>query len=152
MVTESGPREFHERLLAPLHADTCYTSCPDCLRSYSNLAYHSLLDWRLAVDMARLALDSAAPITLSSPLWSQVANMAALTLAGARLGFQQTVFAGIPAIANDREAIILTHPLWVPDHTRLAPELQSACDEAEQTHGLQVDQLISVFEALRRPI
>ena len=152
MVTEPGPREFHERLSAPLHADACYTSCPDCLRSYSNLAYHSLLDWRLAVDMARLALDSSAPITLSSPLWSQVADTAALTLASARPGFQQTGFAGIPAIANDREAIILTHPLWVPDRTGLAPELQSACDEAEQTYGLQIDRLISVFEALRRPI
>ena len=152
MVTEPGPREFHERLSAPLHADACYTSCPDCLRSYSNLAYHSLLDWRLAVDMARLALDSSVPITLSSPLWLQVANTAALTLASARPGFQQTAFAGIPGIANEREAIILTHPLWVSDRTGLAPELQSACDEAEQTHGLQIDRFISVFEALRRPI
>ena len=30
----------------------CATLLPDCLRSYSNLAYHNLLDWRLAIDMA----------------------------------------------------------------------------------------------------
>ncbi len=151
MVAEQGPHEFHERLVAALHAEACYTSCPDCLRSYSNLAYHSLLDWRLAVDMARLALDPDVAITLASPLWSRVAETAALTLAGARPGFQQTVFAGVPAISNGQEAIIVTHPLWQSGAAGLAPELSAASEEAEQ-QGLRIDRVISVFEALRRPI
>lgn len=155
MVAEPGLREFHERLVAPLHADACDTSCPDCLRSYSNLAYHSLLDWRLAIDMARLALDPAAAITLSSPLWSRVADTAALTLASARPSFQQTTIAGVPAVTDGREVIIVTHPLWVADRARLPPELAAAWGEAERVHGLNVDPergFISVFEALRRPI
>ena len=47
--------------LTASHADLCNTSCPDCLRSYSNLAYHNLLDWRLGMDMASLALDPLSP-------------------------------------------------------------------------------------------
>jgi len=39
------------------HGAACHTSCHDCMRDYSNLAYHSILDWRLGLDMARLALD-----------------------------------------------------------------------------------------------
>ena len=37
------------------HADACDTSCNKCLRDYGNMSYHPLLDWRLAIDMARLA-------------------------------------------------------------------------------------------------
>jgi hypothetical protein len=155
MVSEPSTWEFHERLAAPLHADACDTSCPDCLRSYSNLAYHSLLDWRLAIDMARLALDPAAVISLSSPLWARVANTAAVTLAAARPNFRQTTIAGQPAITDGQEIIFVTHPLWISDRARLGPELAAAWDEAERTRGLRIDperSFISIFEALRRPI
>ena len=84
MIGQPTRREFHDRLVDPAHADSCATSCPDCLRSYSNLAYHSLLDWRLAIDMARLALDPLESISLASPRWSGVADVAAQTLEAAR--------------------------------------------------------------------
>ncbi len=44
------------RWLAQGHEDECDTSCNICLRDYRNLPYHGLLDWRLALDMARIAL------------------------------------------------------------------------------------------------
>ena len=34
------------------HGAACQTSCHDCMRDYSNLAYHSILDWRLGLDLA----------------------------------------------------------------------------------------------------
>jgi hypothetical protein len=153
MVAEPGPRQFHDRLVAPLHAGACDTSCPDCLRSYSNLAYHNVLDWRLAVDMARLALDAAAPLNLASPLWSRIADSAALTLLAARPGYRQITLAGLPAITDGHQVIIVTHPLWVAD--RGTPEVDTAWEEAERIHGFDVDpqrSFMSVFEALRRPI
>jgi hypothetical protein len=70
MIARPTPREFYDRLIAPPHADVCDTSCPDCLRSYNNLAYHNLLDWRLAVDMAALALDPHLQLSLASPRWA----------------------------------------------------------------------------------
>lgn len=149
MITEPEKQEFHNRLIASQHADDCHTSCPDCLRSYSNLAYHSLLDWRLAIDMARLALNAEEPITLSSQLWSTVANVAARTLASARPNFHIVKFANIPAITDDKEAIIVTHPLWASDRAHLAPEFADACVEAEKKYKLR---FVSVFEALRRPL
>ena len=33
------------------HADGCDASCPDCMRNYHNRFDHSLLDWRLALDV-----------------------------------------------------------------------------------------------------
>jgi DEAD/DEAH box helicase domain-containing protein len=37
------------------HAQTCDSSCYDCLCSYGNQAFHGLLDWRLAWDWLDLA-------------------------------------------------------------------------------------------------
>ena len=54
----------------PWHA--CQTSCHECMRDYSNLAYHSILDWRLGVDLARLALNPAAAIDFSPAHWANV--------------------------------------------------------------------------------
>lgn len=35
----------------PSHANECRSSCYRCLRDYGNMAYHALLDWRLARDL-----------------------------------------------------------------------------------------------------
>ncbi len=154
MIAQPTAREFHDRLVAPPHADACDTSCPDCLRSYSNLAYHNLLDWRLAVDMAQLALDPNVPLSLSSPRWNRVADLAAITLEAARPGFRRITLGGLPALTDGAEAVIVTHPLWLTDRASIGPDLAAAWDEAERGRGLRVDpqqSFISVFEALRRP-
>lgn len=44
-------RQNIENLRKPDHADSCSGSCYACLRDYSNMAFHSLLDWRLAADL-----------------------------------------------------------------------------------------------------
>jgi hypothetical protein len=154
MIVQNSHWEFHDSLVAGSHADNCETSCPDCLRSYSNLAYHNLLDWRLAIDMASLALDVRSEISLSSPLWARVADLAAATLAAARPGFTRVTFAGLPGLTNGSEAMIVTHPLWLTDRSGAGPEVAAAWDDAERNHGLRVDpswSFRSVFEALRRP-
>ena len=154
MIGKPTPREFYSRLVAPAHADRCVTSCPDCLRSYSNLAYHSLLDWRLAVDMARLALDPLESLSLASPPWRDVADVAARTLEAARPAYSRTVIADLPAVSDGADVIFVTHPLWQTGET-IGPELAAAWDEAERVHGLTIDpegSFISVFEALRRPV
>jgi DEAD/DEAH box helicase domain-containing protein len=100
MIARPTPREFYDRLIAPPHADVCDTSCPDCLRSYSNLAYHNLLDWRLAVDMAALALDPHLQLSLASPRWARIADLAAITLQAARPGYSRISLAGLPALTT----------------------------------------------------
>jgi hypothetical protein len=155
MIAQPTAREFYDRLVSHSHSDACDTSCPDCLRSYSNLAYHNLLDWRLAVDMADLALRPGTPLLLSSPRWQRVADQAAVTLEAARPGWRRTMFGGLPGLTDGIEAIIVTHPLWRTDRAAVGPELAAAWDDAERNHGLRVDGLhsfISVFEALRRPL
>ena len=131
----------------------CDTSCPDCLRSYSNLAYHNLLDWRLAMDMATLALDPHVALSVTSPRWHRVADLAAVTLEGARPRYRRTTVAGLHAVTDGTEVIVVTHPLWLTDPTQRCTELAAACADAAG-RGLQIDPVhgfVSVFEALRRP-
>lgn len=40
----------------------CDPSCYECLRSYQNLRYHGILNWRLALDMARLLAFGEIPV------------------------------------------------------------------------------------------
>ena len=47
-------RDFLDQLAGGPHASSCDSSCYDCLRDYYNMAYHPLLDWRLARDMLDL--------------------------------------------------------------------------------------------------
>lgn len=154
MIAQPTATQFYDRLTAPIHVGACSTSCPDCLRSYSNLAYHNLLDWRLAIDMAALALDPHAQLSLASPLWAPVADQAAATLLSARPGFNRMTIAGLPALTDGMEAIVVSHPLWRTERQSLGPELTAAWNEAEQVHRLRVEphSFISVFEAMRRPV
>ena len=119
----------------------------------SNLAYHNLLDWRLGMDMATLALDQGAAFSLTSPRWNRVAELAVTTLSAARPRFNRMDLGGLPAVSDGREAIILTHPLWLTDAALQGSELAAASRDAA-THNLQIDPehgFVSVFEALRRP-
>lgn len=152
MISTPG-HSFYDGLAAGQHAPGCMTSCPDCLRSYNNLAYHSLLDWRLGVDMASLALDAGAPIDLSGQRWAPVATQAIATLGSARPNFRAAALAGLPALTDGSEAIILAHPLWLTAPGTRGPEL-SAAEADARAQGLTIGDsgFVSVFNALRKPL
>jgi hypothetical protein len=61
---------------------------------FGNMAYHPLLDWRLGLDMARLAVDPAAQIDLVYPYWSDLVNRVA-TPYFSGLGMTPAIFSGL---------------------------------------------------------
>ena len=144
---------FYGFLCGPKHVGSgtsaCTTSCPDCLRDFSNLPYHSILDWRLGLDLARLALDPAAPIDFTVAYWQGLDAVAAAPYFAAK-GWQQVTFAGLQAGCLGNRAEIITHPLWDCDLNHLGPQLDAARVQALQA-GYQHLDFKSVFEVLRRP-
>ena len=132
------------------HGAACQTSCHDCMRDYSNLAYHSILDWRLGLDMARLALDAAAPIDFSPDYWTGVADLAIQRMHDALPGSSLLNLAGLPAVGLGRRAIIAAHPLWdvrpASVHAGLA-----AAQAAAVAAGLAPD-FRSTFMLIRRTL
>ena len=144
---------FYGFLVGGLHAgpgaNTCRTSCPDCLRDFSNLPYHPILDWRLGLDIARLALDPAAPIDFSVSYWQGLDTAVAGPYFAAMPGWQQTTIAGLQAGRRGNVVEIITHPLWDCDPNRFGPHLAAA--HAQAVSGGNQVQFKSLFEVLRRP-
>lgn len=131
------------------HRDDCLTSCPDCLRDFSNLVFHNILDWRSGLDMTRLALDSNAVIDFSVPYWQGLDQVAAEPYFQA-VGLQQVLFGGLVAGQDGKEAVIIVHPLWDCDPNNFCPQLETAYSQAAAAGATNIS-CKSVFEILRRP-
>ncbi len=136
-------------LVAAAHAGICQTSCPDCLRDFSNLAYHNILDWRLGLDLARLALDPNAQIDFSVSYWQGLDAVAAGPYFAAMPGWQRLMYGGLQAGRRGNQVEIITHPLWNTDPNHFGPRLAGAYAQA-MAAGCPVT-LKSIFEVLRRP-
>jgi ATP-dependent helicase YprA (DUF1998 family) len=147
------PPTFYEFLVCPRHAgpgpDACRTSCPDCLRDFGNLPYHPILDWRLGLDIVRLALDPAAPVDFSVPYWQGLDAAVAGPYFAAMPGWQPLTIGGLQAGRRGNLIEIITHPLWECDPNHMGPQLAAAYAQA-LAGGNQV-QFKSLFEILRRP-
>lgn len=141
------------------HAGECDTSCNRCLRDFYNLAYHGLLDWRLAIDMARLAYDSGATIDLVTPMgrlesnsWLRLSTggQSPVHLTLTSLGYEGPEQLGeLSGYVNTRQKWlkIVRHPLWTDSH----PVYQIA--KAEAMHQFQDHAIgaVNPFEIIRRP-
>jgi hypothetical protein len=141
---------YFDPIVAPAHEAACASSCHRCLREFGNMAFHPLLDWRMALDMARLALDSSAQIDLRHSYWaSLVARTSGPFFAG--LGLQPAVFGTLQGGIDvmQRKAVILSHPLWDRDPANMHHELAAAFADAEHQGFSPV--ACSLFRAVRFP-
>ena len=84
----------------------CGASCPECLRDWSNRAYHPILDWRLAADV----LDILARDALTSDRWQTRIDSVVDAVAS---DFDWHVLArgARPVIQTQRGPIVVVHPL-----------------------------------------
>lgn len=147
-------REREDDFLAEVQP--CDSSCYRCLREYGNMTYHTILDWRLGMDMVRLALDPGAPINLSYDYWPDLVDRLLepylLDQDGSRTDFAG-LSAGILGSGRDRRAIIFVHPLWNRNDKYYHPELGDAV-AAARTAGFQLGsnlEVRSMFSIVRFP-
>jgi Lhr-like helicase len=150
MLGARDPAKFYNGIATSPHDRNCDSSCPVCLREYGNMPYHPLLDWRLAFDMTRLALNANAAIDFSEPYWSTfVPRVAGAYFQG--MGLVSTTLGGLSAGINTgrQEAIIILHPLWDQSQANWRPEPAAAVADARQ-RGLQW-KFRSIFHIVRFP-
>lgn len=141
------------------HRRECDTSCHKCLRDFYNMPYHGLLDWRLAVDMARIVSDADAIIDLRSA-WPQGSNPWHLLLEGKnakipvtlrQLGFEGPVeLADLMGFVSKkiRRVLVVCHPLWRDEHKSLL-DAQRAAQENFPDYNISK---INPYHSLRRPV
>ena len=146
----AASKEFWKPIVQAAHETECSSSCHRCLRDYGNMPYHPLLDWRLALDMASLALDANAPIGFASPHWRTLVDRTAEIYLDS-LGYPPQSLAGLPAghDPHTNEAVILIHPLWDQEERNFHPDLANAVALAE-ANGWRW-RLKTLFQAVRFP-
>lgn len=146
-----GDTSFNDPIVALLHANECTTSCPDCLRDFSNLAFHNILDWRLGLDLARLALDPNATVDFTVPYWQPFAPNTSAEYFATQPQWQSLTLSDVPAgrLANHIE--IITHPLWPLDESVAAPQQLAAAHAQALAVGAQTVTRKSLFDLVRRP-
>lgn len=102
----------YELLVSPSHSQECSSSCYDCIRDYSNQNEHTLLDWRLGLDVARIAADPNAVIDFSVSYWHDYLHNDIKNLLVSH-GYKTEETCGTLIGNNDSgESICVVHPLW----------------------------------------
>jgi DEAD/DEAH box helicase domain-containing protein len=142
--------QFHGPLVNKKHQQDCATSCHRCLREFGNMSYHTILDWRVGLDMARLAMDSKASIDFSQDYWVDLLGRQAEPYFQA-FDLEYEMLNGVPCgtDAVNGDAVILTHPLWdlnPANYSELLADVVSAVEARQLT-----PKCVSVFRALRFP-
>lgn len=112
----------------PSHADACSSSCYRCLRDYGNMAYHALLDWRLARDLFHLLQ--------GRPLSIDAATETAAIERWARAYGAELISSSVPAARFDNPsegsfAVIARHAFEASEDTLIAPRLAEVMAEIE---------------------
>ena len=99
---------------------TCFSSCYDCLRDYYNQNHHHLLNWRYALDLARLCNDVNAQMDYSQEYWhSYFENYLGKLIENklnAKLEFLDNNY--IITYSNGDKSLV-THPFWSGIHFQL---------------------------------
>lgn len=144
--------------VATEHFSSCDTSCNYCLRDFYNMQYHGLLDWRLALDMARIARASLIQCDLIDPYAESCGNLwrplfdnedAPITKTLAQFGYRSIDHKPTPIFISDKRkrALVGFHPLWTTEH----PHYKEAVNNVTALYpGFEVEAL-NLFIAMRRP-
>ena len=90
------------------HAGVCNPSCQNCLRSYDNRLDHPWLDWRLALDVADLALGRP----WDGSRWMSLAATACETLVKGFPDVRHEREYPLDVLVSGRRAVVVGHPLW----------------------------------------
>lgn len=152
----NGQESISAKWLSFTHLGECDTSCNKCLRDYGNMSYHGLLDWRLALDMARIAsgdpeIDLVSPWKGHPNPWQSQLNTA-IANALKKLHFAPSgsindlrIFVRTQNTRN--KVLVETHPLWTENHPLYLETVQQIY---HQYPGYEVTRL-NPFRAVRRP-
>lgn len=136
----------------------CDSSCYVCLRDYRNMAYHPLLDWRLALDMAGFGRG----LGFNPQSTASHAHDLARSYARGFPGWTYEDVLGVPALLDEDQeiAVIVAHPLEDVRPDYLPVRLAEARVELEDRgfHLTASDSaagrplvITDTFDLLRRP-
>jgi hypothetical protein len=157
------PQRFHKlldeaaRWLKELELHTnsgepCSSACYKCLKDYRNMAYHALLDWRMAADLLGLMRGEGLD---THDRWTSLGHDVVSDFARQFEGFESATVAGIPVAVSDPRCLIAVHPLAETDVPRVSESLAEVVLEVNSKgfndQGHTRFLFADYFDLLRRP-
>ena len=127
----------------------CDTSCYDCLREYYNMAFHPLLDWRLARDMLHLGQTGALDLAPWHDYEGELAKAVSEEFDGSAFPLGEMWGVNIP---SHERLLIVTHPFEDTREAAFGARIAVATAEAE----LRIDDgemgpyYVNTFDLTRR--
>ena len=107
-------------------------------RDYSNQQEHPILDWRLGLDLAKIASDPDAQIDFNTKYWQEyIENNVGLLLEKRHLQFSKHEDLYIATTSTGEVGGIITHPLWSTEYIESILDKHSILKEID---------IISIFD------
>lgn len=160
-----GGDVYFKQMMSDEHIKECGSSCYKCLKTYRNMPYHGLLDWRLGIALFRVMTDANYKVGADGNFdypelqgWTQMAKDRLVAL---NESFYEGIFTlatttnGIPYLydpENKHKPIFAAHPLWADVCTTevLADALLEVGIRLGQDLSKDNVVLIDTFNLLRR--
>ena len=149
--SNADPNSFVGSMLGTAHKRNCDSSCYSCLRNFRNMAYHSLLDWRLGVSLLRSLQSDEFDCGLGGDFspsdlvgWVEQATKLRDSFCSS-FAAQARDFGPLPGFEIGNRQVLIVHPLWNPTRPEglLAAGMEACTIENPQT--------LDTFNLLRRP-
>ena len=141
---------YAQELAQAPHGEDCSSSCYDCLREYTNMAFHPLLDWRLASDMLALLRDGSVDLLGWQPVERKLSTAFAADFGGRLIQLAGSAW----AVAFDERALMVSHPLEDTGQQSGARLAQGRAGLEAAGYGERLGKPVAVFtsfDLLRRP-
>jgi hypothetical protein len=166
----NGDDLYFKQMLSDQHIAECDSSCYKCLKTYRNMPYHGLLDWRLGIALFRIMIDNTykagADGNFDYPELKGWKDLARTLLTALNEGFFRKsdgrfvyelseTTCGIPYLYDPdktRMPIFASHPLWegVAETQILADAVFEASMEQDEDWNSDNVITIDTFNLLRR--
>ena len=98
-------QKLYDYYLSQEHQSQCNSSCYDCTRDFYNQKYHSIMNWRLGLDLARLSANKKVFIDFSTDYWEEYIKDVASN-------FKYHIEKGFYIIELNNRKFLISHPFW----------------------------------------
>ncbi|THE11890.1 DEAD/DEAH box helicase [Bacillus timonensis] len=131
----------------------CDTSCYDCLRTYENMGYHPILDWRLALDVASIFKDSTFIPSIDRKwkgLVKNALNSILVNYGGTTVEWSDELPILTLPFPEESISIIFVHPFWEKRNRSEFNNSLLAVTERYESKGHRILNY-DIFDLIRRP-
>jgi DEAD/DEAH box helicase domain-containing protein len=145
--------EVLPRLEGSRHRAQCDASCPDCLRSYDNRQLHSVLDWRLALDLAEIASGVQPDISRWLSAGPDAAQYLVTAFGTAGIALETKMVGQLAGVYAPSEAriVVFSHPLWRKEEPFWTRQQSAARDAVATTIAPTEIRFVDLHQYRRYP-